>query len=487
MNLNATLKKCCYLLLALLFTHELKAQSGNPYQYQDLSDVVYRQKKDSIKKFWACPSLYSDKATQKKYKEIWDSRIDFITSAIENKSYLHEKEIYNYISAIMNELFAANPKYAAYRPFLLLDRSSAVNAYAIGGNIIAVNMGLVDFVESREELALVIAHELSHNILEHPDNSIKEKAEWLTSAEYKNQLNNILDSKYERYSRLKKILENYSFSRNRHNRYHENEADSLAIQLLKNTHIGFYPEFFLRLDSADMQYRKTLKRPVKDYFADYHLSVEDWWLQKRSKGLSTRSYNFTDAAVIEDSLKTHPDCKERYLRTLSLAAHSNALTPLPPSIKSKAKKIMLWNMFDNYSLTACMYNILLEKDKENKDAWYDFMFANIISGMYYSDKQLNRFHAISIMPKEYLSKDYYGLQTMFEQIPKDNLQQFYTSVSSDPLWQKMPADAKAINNFFATLTSDDQTEKKRTEAIKAFTDTFSESMYCEFPDHFKKH
>jgi hypothetical protein len=33
---------------------------------------------------------------------------------------------------------------------------------------------------------------------------MKQRADWLTSEEYKNSLNDILDSKYERLTRLKK-------------------------------------------------------------------------------------------------------------------------------------------------------------------------------------------------------------------------------------------------------------------------------------------
>jgi predicted Zn-dependent protease len=163
------------------------------------------------------------------------------------------------------------------KPLLLIDRSSSVNAYALGGNVIAVNLGLIDFAKTREELALAIAHELSHNILDHVDNVMKERAEWLTSDEYKASLNAVLDSKYERFTRLKKVLENYSFDRSRHQRYHESDADSLAVILLKKSKIAFDANFFLRLDSADLQYKLPLQHPLKEYFSSYRLSFEDSW------------------------------------------------------------------------------------------------------------------------------------------------------------------------------------------------------------------
>lgn len=47
-----------------------------------------------------------------------------------------------------------------------LNRDAAINAYADGERIL-VNTGMMNFVRSEKELALVLAHELSHNFLGH--------------------------------------------------------------------------------------------------------------------------------------------------------------------------------------------------------------------------------------------------------------------------------------------------------------------------------
>lgn len=473
------------LLLGLCAGFQLYAQQKPIYSYQDLSHIVYAYQKDSIKKNWVCPSLYKQKETQKKYKEIWDSRTSFITEAIEQKGFVRDVELHSYIQGIVNDIVKANPAYFSKQPILLIDRSASVNAYTIGLDIIAVNTGLITFARCREEIALVIAHELSHNYLQHADKAMKEKAEWLTSEEYKKSLNSILDSKYERLTRLKKIFENYSFSRSRHNRYHENDADSLALVLLKNSNIPFNPQYFLRLDSADVQYKSPLKNPLKDYFTAYGISLEDSWTKKRSKGLSTKSYNFRDTSSIADSLKTHPDCKERYEKTLSQSSQQKE-TQVPVNIKDKANKILIWNIFDNQGLTACLYRILLEKDKGSNDEWYDFMVHNILSGLYYADKQLNRFNAIGVTPKEFISKDYYELQNLLEQIPKESLEKACKQMQTGAFWQNVSSDGKALKALFSTLNFDENASAKTKErAAKDFIESYPASMYCEFAEHFK--
>ncbi|HXB08644.1 MAG TPA: M48 family metalloprotease [Puia sp.] len=475
------------LLLLSLSWSPVRAQNPPLYTYQQLSGTYFAAQKDSLKKAWTCPTVSSDRGVQRKFREIWDERTSFLVAAIEKQHFLYEPELYQYLQAIIDQLIAANPQYFSARPFLLVDRSSVANAYALGSNVLVMNLGLIRFVGTREELALSIAHELSHNIQHHPENAMKETAEWLESAEYKNSLKAVLDSKYERYSRLKQVFQVYRFSRSRHQRYHESEADSLAVILMKNAHIPFRAAYFLRLDSADGQYQRPLQRPLNDYLRDYHLTASETWMQTRSRGLSTAQYDFADTAGIQDSLKTHPDCIDRYRRTLALSDSDAATTPIPAAVSVKATKMLIWNMFDDNSLTACLYSIWQEKDKGRADGWYDFMVYSIFAGLYYQDRDLHRFSAIDIKPKEYISKDYYRLQTMLARMPAEDLGQYCTTLRQATFWDQRPADEKALGKFLAALsTTGENPEKARRESAEEFIGSNAASMYCEFAEHFRK-
>lgn len=470
----------------MLLNNAVLAQSKLLYNYQDLSHFYYQRQKDSLKKAWNCPSVYKEKDTQKKYREIWDGRTDFITDAIENDDYVYEGEIYNYLDGVISQIVKSNHSFIARKPFLMIDRSTSVNAYATGSDMIAVNIGLLAFVKTREELALVLAHELAHNIMMHPENGMKKRAEWLSSDEYKQSLNAVLDSKYERLTRLKKVFEGYSFDRSRHQRYHESDADSLALVLLRNSHIGIDPAFFLRLDSADIQYRQPLKKGLKDYFAAYHLNVEDAWMVKRTKGLSAKNYSFnTTRSGLADSLKTHPDCQERYNQTKDKQSAGNAFTPVPAALKDKSMKMMIWSIYCSGNMTACLYRILLEKDKGNTDPWYDFMFNNVMSGLYFADKKLSRFNAITVRPKEYISKNYYELETMFEQMPREKLEEFYNTLQQAAFWGNMTAPEQGFKSVMHTLLTNNEDSEKQ-KAAKAFTASYPSSLYCEYVTPFSK-
>jgi predicted SprT family Zn-dependent metalloprotease len=472
------------LFLCLAGSSTLKGQQKDLYAYQDLSAFYYKKQQDSLKKAWTCPALYKEKATQKQFKEIWDGRTTFFTSAIEDNNYVYDKEICKYLDEVVSQIQEANKEYLPVKPFVVLDRSASVNAYAIGSNVLAINLGLLAFAKSREEIALTIAHELSHNILQHPENGMKKRAEWLTSAEYKESMQQVLESDYGRLTRLKKVFENYSFSRNRHQRYHEGDADSMAIILLKNSHISFAPEFFLRMDSADVQYLQPLQQPLKTYFAVYNIAIEDIWTKKRSKGLSTRDYDFHNNNSMADSLKTHPDCVVRYNNTVGRRPADAVSTAIPENISRKVNRMLIWNMYCNKDLTPCLYRILQEKDRGNTDAWYDFMFNNVLLSLYKADKDLLRFSTIGVQRKEYISKEYYQLQTMLEQMPRDKLAESCKGLQNAAFWSNVSNSEKAMQRFLKSLVLSDASMDP--QIAKQFMESNKTSMYCEYVHPFEK-
>ncbi|MBS1605136.1 MAG: M48 family metalloprotease [Bacteroidetes bacterium] len=472
-------------LMLVIACFTASAQVKNLYNYQDLSRFYYEKQKDSLKKAWICPDAFKDRATQKEYRELWDRRTNAVLGALADNDYVHDREVFGYIDDIVRQLADANKTMIPVKPLLLIDRSPAINAYSTGGNVLAVNVGIIAFASCREELALIIAHELSHNILHHVENSIYLRAQWLGSDEYKRSLNAVLDSKYDRYSRLTRVVQGYTFSRSRHDRYQESAADSLAVILLNKSNIPFNARFFLRLDSSDMQLKQPLHHPLKEYFTAWRLPFEDSWAQRRSRGLSSRAYAFSDTTTIADSLKTHPDCIIRYNQTKALSAAAVHWTPLPATVLDKVNKMMIWDLYSTTNLTECLYRILLLKDKGYKDPWYDFMAGNIFSGLYYADRELARFNAIGIVQKELISKDYYALQTMLEQIPRDNLRQYCQDMHSQAFWRSN--DEKDLGTLLNTLALDpDNSDKNKDRAAHAFSSANASSMYCEFAKNFEK-
>jgi len=100
---------------------------------------------------------------------------------------------------------------------------------------------------------------------------------------------------------------------------------------------------------------------------------------------------------------------------------------------------------------------------------------------------LHRFIAIGVVPKELTSKDYYSLQNFLEQIPKENLLQYCTTLHNATFWNSRPADEKALKSLMYTLAiNSDDSDKAKWNAANEFLNENPASMYCEFADHFKR-
>jgi hypothetical protein len=441
------------------------ATQGLTYGYRDLSQFYYTDQQIALKKMKPDAAVFTDKKAQKKYAELSEERRESIISGFEQNNFVRENEISTYLESIAAALQKGNSRLLPRTPLILLDRSDVVNAYALGNDIIVVNAGLLLFVQSREELALIIAHEMAHNVLLHGENSLRETAKRVSSDEYNQSLNAVLDSKYERYSRLKKIMTTYSVNRSRHTRYHESGADSLAIVLLKHAKISFDAAFFLRLDSVELAMHQKLKDPVKHHFESYKLAFDDNWL-KQAKGLSSRNYQFKDSSELDaDSLKTHPDCGKRYEETKSLSDPGITATPIPSPLKERARRIVIWNKIANLELTPALYYIFLEKQKQNTDAWYDLMTSTIFTLLNYAERDLRRFNAVGSRQKEYVAGTYYDLQLALTRMNRESLEKSSATLRQQQYSQSLPAFEKQLAQALQMLDQEIQPDKKKITQI----------------------
>lgn len=87
-----------------------------------------------------------------------------------------DSESIGYLLPMLVDRVRPPPAYGVVPLRVWVVRSPVVNAVALPGGHIVVFSGLLDFVESGDELAGVLAHEIGHVILRHPTRIVIEKA-----------------------------------------------------------------------------------------------------------------------------------------------------------------------------------------------------------------------------------------------------------------------------------------------------------------------
>lgn len=139
-------------------------------------------------------------------------------------------------------------------------RTDEVNAYAIAGGKMYINTGIIDFLDTEDEIAFVLAHEISHNELRH---CIKRVQYAAIASSIDPNLGEIVQVAYGIYS--------MPFTK-----YDEFDADELGVKLMRKA--GYDKSgavsFFEKLEELEKEYGMDQKDPVNDFISSHPTASE---------------------------------------------------------------------------------------------------------------------------------------------------------------------------------------------------------------------
>ncbi len=247
------------------------------------------------------------KGLVEKYKERWDN----IKEKFDSKEIYTSEPAQKYLDDIVAEIVKANPLLKNKKFHCYFSRSGIPNASYIGEGIILFNMGLFSKLGNESQVAFVLCHELSHYYLGHNENSISRYVAMINSEDFQKQLQSIKRHEYGKRQELEKLLKGLTFDTRRHGRDHESEADSMAVDLMHNSRFDIRESLatLSLLDSIDTD---TLDMTVilQQMFNAKDYPFQKKWIVKE-EGLLGGHATLHEDEVLADSVKTHPDCKQR--------------------------------------------------------------------------------------------------------------------------------------------------------------------------------
>lgn len=134
-------------------------------------------------------------------------------------------------------------------------QTDEVNAYAIAGGYMYVNSGILDFLDDENEIAFVLAHEISHNEKKH---CIKRVQYAALASSVDPSFGDIVQLAYNMYST--------PFSK-----YDEYEADENGVLLMKKA--GYNKSgavsFFDKLEKLEKEYGIDKRDAVNDFISSH--------------------------------------------------------------------------------------------------------------------------------------------------------------------------------------------------------------------------
>lgn len=142
---------------------------------------------------------------------------------------LYDTSLLGKCNSILKKIASTNKQYSFESIRLYINRSIVANAACYGEGTVMINLGLFLWIDNEDELALVLGHELAHQLLEHSNSQMEKSITMLTSDDFKSELKDIKKSHYGKYDRFRKLMKGLYVESGKHSTYKESEADSLGL------------------------------------------------------------------------------------------------------------------------------------------------------------------------------------------------------------------------------------------------------------------
>lgn len=313
-------------LSLILFAFHLSciAQLQSLYTFQK-DDTVLRKKyaEQSIKKKELLLAA-AGKENAKEYKEIYRQQFESIGELWNSTRPVTSPEAHDYLQAILQKIIAVNPELKGTDVRLVFSRDWWPNAVSMGDGTIAINAGLLVYMDNEAELVFVVCHELAHYYLEHTQKAIKKYVETINSDAYQAELKRLSKQQYNVNRQVEQLAMTTMFNVRRHSRENEAAADKQALLFMKKT--GYDCNAIIStLELLDRVDDSLFHQPINPEqvfnFTGYPFKKK--WIQNESSIFSQVDDHSSFSKKEKDSLKTHPDCSRR-ISLLADSVHSLA-------------------------------------------------------------------------------------------------------------------------------------------------------------------
>ena len=317
-------------------------------------------------------------------RELYQLRYETLVKEFNNNEMITAGPLLERVEAVAEKILAGNPQLSRDL-ILVLHRSEQPNATSYGNGVVAMMLGLLARLESDDQIAFVLCHEIAHEHSVHMKKRILQLADINFDQNLNRELNSIKRSSYNRYTEARELATRINFSLSQHSRGHELEADSLGLLFLLNT--PFNPLAALRtmeiLDSVDRA-KDLIDQDLKKRFDFPQFPFKATW------GAYTPSTTWYKKNETVDSLKTHPNCA---VRREALARQLERLNILvrpvnqePYSVAWQAELEMVESHFIGRQYGKALYQSLRLLEMQPNNAYLHAMVGKCFFRLYESQK-----------------------------------------------------------------------------------------------------
>lgn len=255
-----------FLLLSQNFAHDYNPIRNYQADFSLLSKV--NKAYDSILK----TIKIEDRTVRKSFeKSINSSKARLKT--LDSAGYLMRKDtITKYLQAIVDKVVQNNKQLKNQNLTVFTYRTEVPNASNRAAGVILFNLDLFTKMDSEEEVAFIICHEISHDILGHVVQGLVKQTEMEKDPKYKKELEKIKKQEFNKLKSYENLFAKYISEYTGQKRTHEIQADSLGLLLYLNSGYESFQALNVvdKLDSVDaILFKDSIDYSKHFSFSDY--------------------------------------------------------------------------------------------------------------------------------------------------------------------------------------------------------------------------
>ena len=324
-----------------------------------------------------------------KIKKFYKNRDEKVIETIEDSSYLFHSKIKDNLDLILLHIYESNPAVDSKDFFFFIKNSIVPNAACYGDGMFEINLGLFTKLESDDELAYIICHEIAHKQLEHSLKNVSRGVSQVNSKETKKKIKEVRKRRYGQTRAALSIIDELNVDMLDYSKEVEAEADSLGFILYAKTKY-LKSSALHSLEKLRKVDEMILHHEVKldSVFNFNNYPFQSYWL-KETTSLFDTSKKINEFGLVSDTLKTHPEIEFRVnklienfnveRKEIDLKNHED----LFDSLKQIAHKKSVQFTFDLKLLDIAVYQ-LIEKYNNKKIAanYYYTKMAEVLQLLY---------------------------------------------------------------------------------------------------------
>ena len=350
----------------------------------------------------------------KKYiKEIYKERFDYIKTNFDINAVITDSAAVAYFNSLTQMIIAGNPVLQPLQPKVLLYKAWWPNASSLGDGTVFLNIGIIYKFKNTAQLVFVICHELAHLYLDHGNKAINKYVSTLYDDEFQKELKRISKQEYEKNRKLKELEKTIAFNSRRHSRAKESEADSMAIEFMRNTVFDLQEAkvSLAMLDTIDND-KYNIEPPLNKYFNNKLYPFKKSWIKEEEDFFGGVNLLNTADKKLLDSLKTHPDCGKRVVNITGMV---NRYQKPGSVLNTHEKEFNHWQKvfdreviafaYDRENISLALYQSLQTLEVYPGDSWLLSMTGNCLNRLYTAQKK-HELSRIIELPSPYHEKKY---------------------------------------------------------------------------------